>query len=69
MVRTGTAFVVIQYNVRRRFVNTILRRIFRPKEGGRVSVMDPATEIVSVIENAMERYINCLRCEACYGEL
>ena len=59
MVRTETAFAVTMYDVVRRFVNTVLRGIFEPKEGGRVSVTD----------QAMERYRMCLRYTACYEEL
>ena len=59
MVRTETAFAVILYDVVRRYVNTVLRRIFGSKEGERISVMDPA----------IESYRMCLRYAACYGQL
>jgi len=59
MVRTETAFAVILYDVVRRFVNRMLRRIFEPKEGGRVSVT----------EQAMESYRICLRYGANYGKV
>jgi hypothetical protein len=59
MVRRGAAFAVILYDVVRRVVSTMLRRIFGPKEGGRVSVM----------EQAMESYRMCVRYGACHGQL
>jgi hypothetical protein len=55
MVSTGTAFAVILYDAVRRFVNTMLRGIFGPKEGGRVSVMG----------QAMESYRKCMPYGSC----
>lgn len=59
MVRTGTAFAVILYDIVRRFGNTMLRRMLRPKEGGRLSDM----------EQAMESYRKCLPYGTSYGDL
>ena len=59
MVRTETAFAVILYDVVRRFVNRMLRRILEPKEEGRVSVR----------EQAMESYRMWLPFGTSYGEL
>jgi hypothetical protein len=68
MVRTGPAFAVILYDVVRRFVNTMQRRIFGPKEGERVSVMDPAMESYGkCIPYPRDNYRKCLYFGKSYG--